>query len=199
MSRNRDISFGATAILLHWAIAALFVGQLVLGFSMTRVKDMALQFELIQWHKSLGLTILALAVLRLVWRASSARPRPSPTLSRPERVAATVVQALLLAATLLVPLAGWALVSASTLGIPTLLFGQVLVPHLPIIPSGHAEAFWSRAHGFLAYGTAALALAHAAAALRHHFLLRDDVLLRMLPLPALKPRRGSANMENGND
>ncbi|MBS3649098.1 cytochrome b [Pseudaminobacter sp. 19-2017] len=187
MSRNRDVSFGLTAILLHWTIAALFLGELVLGFWMTRVKDMALQFELIQWHKSFGLLVLVLAVLRILWRIVAGRPPALPTLSRLERASAATVQALLLAATILVPLAGWALVSASTLRIPTLLFGQVLIPHLPLIPSGHAEAFWSRGHALLAYGSAVLVLAHTAAALGHHFLLRDDVLRRILPLPTRDP------------
>lgn len=194
MLRNRHNAYGLVAIVLHWTIALLFVGQLVLGFSMARVKSMALQFELIQWHKSFGFVILGLALLRLFWHFGSARPADVLTMTRPERIAATTVQILLLAATILVPLAGSALVSTSTLGIPTLAFNRVLIPHLPLTASAHAEAFWRQTHALLAYGTAVLAAGHAAAALRHHFLLRDTVLARMLPIAAA--RRKSENHEN---
>ncbi len=182
MLRNRENAYGAVAIAFHWTIALLFVGQLALGYTMTRVKSMALQFELIQWHKSFGFLILALAALRLLWRLGSRQPRAVPNLSGIEHVAATTVQTLLLAATIAVPLAGWALASTSTLGIPSLAFNVLLIPHLPLVPSEQAETFWRQTHTLLAYGTALLAAGHAAAALRHHFLLRDDVLARMLPV-----------------
>jgi cytochrome b561 len=98
------------------------------------------------------------------------------------------VQGLLLAATVAVPLAGWALASASTLGIPTFAFNLVLIPHLPLVPSEQAETFWHQLHGLLAYAAVLLAAGHAAAALRHHVLLRDDVLARMLPVLPPRPR-----------
>jgi cytochrome b561 len=182
MLRNRQNTYGLVAILLHWTIALLFAGQFLLGLSMTRVKSMALQFELIQWHKSFGFVVLALAVMRLAWRLAVGGPEPSRFLSLPEKWAAEVVQGLLLAATIIVPLAGWALASTSTLGIPTLAFNLVLIPHLPLVPSEQAEMFWERTHGLLAYAAVLLAAGHAAAAVRHHFLLRDDVLARMLPV-----------------
>ena len=96
------------------------------------------------------------------------------------------------------PLAGWALVSTSTLGIPTLAFNRLLIPHLPLGTSEQAEAFWRQTHELLAYGTALLAAGHAAAALRHHFLLRDEVLLRMLPIGRIPDRRDK-NLEYHND
>lgn len=189
MLRNRENAYGGVAIVFHWTIALLFVGQLALGYTMTRVRSMALQFELIQWHKSFGFLILGLALLRLLWRLAARQPRVAPNLSGIERVAATSVQALLLAATIVVPLAGWALASTSTLGIPSLAFNLLLIPHLPLVPSEQAETFWRQAHTVLAYGTAVLAAGHAAAALRHHFFLRDDVLTRMLPVPGRQPPR----------
>jgi cytochrome b561 len=192
MSRGTARPYGPVAIGLHWAIAALFFGQVLLGFSMERVKSMALQFELIQWHKSLGFLILALAAIRLLWRAASGPVPAARSLSPIERRAAAVVQGALLALTVAVPLAGWALASASTLQIPSFAFNLVLVPHLPIEPSEPAETFWRQAHGLLAYTALVLAAGHAAAALRHHFLLRDAVLARMAPgrrMPARAARR----------
>jgi cytochrome b561 len=177
MSRGYDpVSIG-----LHWVFAALFFGQIALGFTMERVKSMVLQFELIQWHKSFGFLILGLAVLRLAWRVARGRLPVPEGLSAGDRRAATLVQYTLLALTIAVPLAGWALASSSTLQIPSFVFNLFVMPHLPLDPSAQAEAFWRQAHGWLAYATLALALGHAAAALRHHFLLHDAVLIRMLP------------------
>ena len=196
MPRNRRNIYGLVAIFLHWTIALLFVGQFLLGLSMTRVKGMALQFELIQLHKSFGFVVLALALIRLAWRMAVGGPEPSRSLSLSEKWAATVVQGLLLAATIIVPLAGWALASTSTLGMPTLAFNLVLIPHLPLVPSEQAETFWHRLHGLLAYAAVLLAAGHAAAALRHHFLLRDDVLARMLPV--LPPRSRVVRRNDGD-
>lgn len=194
MSLETARPYDAAAIGLHWLIAALFFGQLLLGFSMERVKGMALQFELIQWHKSFGFLILGLAVFRLFWRAATGRVPAAPGLSPIERWAAGFVQGALLALTVAVPLAGWALASTSTLRIPSFAFNLVVVPHLPLRPSAPAEAFWRQAHGLLAYATLALALGHAGAALRHHFVLGDGVLARMLPG---LPGRGRANLIDG--
>lgn len=178
--KRASAAYGLAAIGLHWTIATLFLGQIGLGFSMTRVKSMALQFELIQWHKSLGFVILMLALLRLGWRLAAGAP-PAEGMTRLERAAASVVQGALLALTIAVPLAGWALASTSTLTIPSLVFNLLLVPHLPFEPSEQAEALWRQAHGLLAYTALVLAAGHVAAALRHHFLLRDAVLTRMVP------------------
>lgn len=173
--------YDALAMGLHWVIAALFLGQVWLGFAMERVKSMALQFELIQWHKSFGFLILALAVLRLLWRAVKGPAPAAPGLSPVERWAARFVQGALMALTVAAPLAGWALASTSTLRIPSFAFNLVVVPHLPLAPSEQAEAFWREVHGLLAYAALALALGHIAAALRHGLVLRDGVLARMLP------------------
>jgi cytochrome b561 len=194
MFRNSKTTYGLVSIILHWAIAVLFVAQLALGYSMARTKSMAMQFELIQWHRTLGFVILALAVLRLAWRLTNTRPRALPSMLAWELIAARAAHTLLLTATIAVPLAGWALVSTSTLAIPTLAFNRWLIPHLPMVASPAAEAFWRQTHELLAYAAAALVAAHAAAALRHHFILRDTVLQRML-----RVRENPNLVENQND
>ncbi len=186
---SRGTGYGPVSISFHWAIAMLFLGQILLGFGMEEVKSMAQQFDLIQWHKSIGFTILALATLRLGWRVVAGAPAADASLGRIERLAAAVVQGGLLALTLIVPLAGWALASTSTLGIPSFVFDLVLVPPLPLTPSTSAEAFWRQAHEYLAYTALLLVAGHAAAALRHHFLLRDGVLGRMIPGFVAQPIR----------
>jgi cytochrome b561 len=181
MLRDRQDTFGWGTIVLHWMIALLIVGLIVLGYVMTRPDiDPELQFSLYQWHKSFGMTALALAFIRLVWWLANIHPDPVASLSALERRASSVTHAFLLALTIAVPLAGWAIASTSTLNIPTLFFNRVLIPHLPMEKSEAAEIFWSDAHAWLAYGLAGLVVLHAGAALLHHFWQGDEVLRRML-------------------
>ena len=180
MMRNSTRGYGLVAITLHWAIAVLFVGQLVFGILMVRIQDQRLAFDLIQWHKSLGFLTLGLVLLRLSWRLANIVPALPPTLSKPEKMTAVVAHRLLYALMLLLPLTGWVMVSVSVLEIPTFAFYLFIIPHLPLAISETAEFFWIDAHAWLAYAAGVLVTAHAAAALRHHFLLRDDVLRRMI-------------------
>ncbi|WP_455271846.1 cytochrome b [Rhizobium herbae] len=181
MLRNKRDAFGWGTIALHWTIALLIIGLIVLGYVMTRKNiDPEVQFSLYQWHKSFGMTALALALIRLVWWLASIHPVPVPTLTPLERRGSSMAHGLLLVLTIAVPFAGWAVASTSTLGIPTLLFNRVLVPHLPMAKSEAAESFWTEAHALLAYCLAGLVVLHAAAALYHHFRRRDEVLTRML-------------------
>lgn len=184
MLRNGPESFGLVAILFHWVVALLFIGQMVLGVTSQWVQSMALQFVLIQWHKSFGFLLLGLSALRLVWAGTQMRPRALKTLGRAERVASRTVQSLLYLLMLALPMAGWALVSTSTLEVPSFAFNLVVIPDLPLVRSEGNENFWREVHSWLAYGTAVLAAGHMAAALRHHFWLGDEVLKRML-----RPRR----------
>jgi cytochrome b561 len=181
MWRNSRQTFGIVAIAFHWTIALLFFGQIALGFLTQETADRPrLQFDLYQWHKSFGFLILALALLRIGWAVSGVRPGPVAGTPPWEARAARAAHLLLLALTVLVPLTGWAIASASPLRIPSFVFDLVVVPDLPLARSDAAEAFWSRLHALLAYGAGALALAHAGAAIHHHIVRRDTTLARML-------------------
>lgn len=97
-----------------------------------------------------------------------------------ERRAAPAVHLLLYVAQVAVPLSGWALVSVSVLEIPSMPFNLFVMPHLPLGVSEQAENFWIVGHQWLAYAGMALVALHVLAALRHHFWLRDAVLVRMI-------------------
>lgn len=172
--------YDAIAIALHWAMAILILGLLVMGFVMTAQKPGSpLQFQLFQVHKSVGITVLALALLRLGWRLGH-RPPPLPaTMETWEKLAAHGGHAVLYLLMLGMPLAGWAVVSTSPLNIPTLLYGVIPLPHLPLPRATNDAA--KLLHDGGAWVMVATIAGHAAAALRHHHLLGDDVLTRMLP------------------
>lgn len=181
MLRNGPDTFGWVTILLHWTIAVLIAGLLVLGYAMTLPSiDPVLQFDLFQWHKSFGFTALGLCIIRVLWWLAGRHPAAVAGLSIRERQASFAVHSLLLCLTLAVPITGWALASVSTLDIPSFYFNLVVIPHLLLEKSAVAETLWTTAHALLAYGLAALVLLHAAAALHHHFIRHDAVLVRML-------------------
>lgn len=198
MMRNSRRGYGLVAIVLHWALAVLFIGELALGLVMVRLQSQRYAFDLIQWHKSFGFLVLGLVVLRLGWRLANIVPALPPTLSRAEKAAATTAHRLLYAMMLLLPLTGWILVSVSVLEIPTFAFYLIIIPHLPLGVSEAGELFWIDAHAWLAYGAGLLVAAHAAAALRHHFSLRDDVLLRMI-MPAKARDAAYPTCDDGED
>jgi cytochrome b561 len=178
--RNTSRSYGWIAILLHWLIALLFIGQFALGLAMERVSSQRMAFELIQWHKSFGFLLLGLVLIRIGWRLGNVRPALPDTVALFERRAAPLVHVLLYAAQLAIPLSGWALVSVSMLEVPSVPFDLFVVPNLPFAASDTVEAFWSVVHEYLAWAGMVLAALHVLAALRHHFLLHDGVLARMI-------------------
>jgi cytochrome b561 len=181
MLRNTANSYGLVSILFHWIIAALFLCQMPLGYLTQATRNQpALQFELYQWHKSVGFLILLLGGIRLVWALINPKPALTADLSDAERKAARIAHLSLHLLTVLVPLAGWAVVSTSPLQIPSYAFNLVVVPNLPLQISSYAEGVWSSIHGFLAYGAAFIAAVHILAALRHHFHFRDETLIRIL-------------------
>lgn len=198
MLRNSDHGFGAITIGLHWMIAALILGLMLMGFIMRRVEiDPVLQFSLYQWHKSFGFTVFGLAILRTGWWLVESSPRPLPSLSAIEHIAARLTHCMLIGFALLVPLAGWAVASASTLDIPSFYFNLVVIPHLPLPKSEASEAFWAFAHAVLAYIMLAFVAIHTAAALYHHIVRRDAVLRRMLRSRAVAG--GADVVAKGND
>jgi len=185
--------YSAVAILLHWASALGVLALIGMGLTMTHagLSPMRL-FPLYQWHKSVGITVLILTGLRLAWRVAH-RPPPHPaSMPARERRAAGAAHGLLYGLLVGLPLTGWAVVSLSPFNIPTVLYGLVPWPHLPLAPlladPAAAEGLVKALHAYGAWFLTALLALHVAAALRHHLILRDGVLWRMLPgRPAATP------------
>jgi cytochrome b561 len=179
-------SYNAVAKGLHWLIAAAIVGMLALGWIMTDLpKGDPLQFPLFQWHKSIGITILLLSLVRLGWRLVHPAPPLPKGMPHWESLAARATHILFYVAMIGMPFAGWVMVSTSSLNLPTMLYGLVEWPNLPILPTlenkkqiGH---LFSDLHSLGAYALAALLVLHIGAAWKHHLIDRDDVLLRMAP------------------
>ena len=170
--------YTGVAILLHWLIALLIFGMFPLGLYMHGLPLSVRKLELYSWHKWFGITVLLLVLLRIVWRLGH-RPPPLPdSVPRWQARAAEALHGLLYLLILCIPLSGWALSSAS--GIQVVWWGVLPLPNL--LAPDHALArdlaWW---HAWLNYTLAALVFAHVGAALKHQFIDRDGVLVRMLP------------------
>lgn len=174
--------YGTVAMSLHWLIAAAIIGMLIVGKYMHGLPDSnADKFTLYQLHKSFGITILALTVVRIAWRLM--HPAPPLPASMPvwERWAAHLSHFALYGFMLGLPLTGWLRVSADSLQIPTLWFGLFEVPHLPVGIDNDVAHVAHDTHELLGNALILLLIVHVAAALKHHFWDRDSVLKRMLP------------------
>ncbi len=170
----------------HWLTALAVIGLVAIGMVMTELPPgSSLQFRLFQWHKSVGITVLAVTLLRVAWRLAHRPPSLPAGMPGWEAMAARATHAVLYSLLLVLPLEGWAVVSASPLHIPTVLYGVLSWPDLPGLGalSGKPaiEAALKTLHDILGWSFAALLVLHVTAALRHHLILRDDVLRRMLP------------------
>lgn len=175
--------YSAVAIGLHWLIALMLIGLVVVGFVMGDLeRSNPLKFQLYQLHKSFGITVLALSLLRLVWRLTHRTPPLPPESKRWEKALAHLTHFGFYALMIGLPLVGWLGVSTAPLKIPTVIFGLFTLPHLPFLQgiAGISHDLFEL-HETLAYILIGLFLLHVGAALKHHFMLKNDIVLRMTP------------------
>jgi len=186
---NTQARYGAVAMTFHWLIAALIATNLLLGFYFANVMSSHDPgfFAIVQLHKSIGLTVLVLSVLRLGWRLVNPVPPLPADFGTGLRIAARGTHYLFYVLIIAVPLMGWSMVSSSPRGTPTLYFGLFSWPHIPFLAElprtmkrGYTETF-GELHALLAYSAAVLLVLHVSAALWHNFSRHDDILRRMVP------------------
>ncbi|MDE3016055.1 MAG: cytochrome b [Pseudomonadota bacterium] len=176
--RNTEETYGSVAKYFHWLIFLLVAGMIALGFIMTSLENSPLKFRLIGIHKSIGITILALVLIRLGWKMANVAPILPESLAALEKFAAHAGHAMLYILIIVMPLSGWALSSAA--GIPVSVFGWFTLPNLV----GHDKALahqLAELHSVLAWVIIAAVSLHVCAALLHHFYHKNNVLRRMLP------------------
>jgi len=176
--RGPRTRYSAVAQALHWATAVLVLAAFIYGpgGSEQRVYSAARDFDR-QLHETLGLTVLALVVLRLAWRTVDERPDP-PRVTRWLGIAAKVVRIALYVLLFSVPLT--AITGAWLEGHPVTPLGGMEIP--PMLALSHdTGATIASIHTWLGDTILWVAGLHALAALYHHFVLRDDVLASMLP------------------
>jgi cytochrome b561 len=176
--KNDSTRYGAVAQLFHWAIVALIIIQFFLANKAANLPIGPAKIATLATHKSFGMTIFGLAVLRLIWRWFN--PVPSlPAGPRWQQHAAHISHWLLYGLILVTPIVGW--LSSSARNFPVSWFGLITLPDF-VEPNKEVYDFLNSTHEALAFTLLCVALIHAAAALKHHFIDRDNVLRRMLPV-----------------
>lgn len=171
---NAPAHYDRVAKALHWLVVVLLAMQFAVGWTMPEIQADTRPERLIHVHMSLGIGILMIAIVRLLWRLPQAMPA-APQVAAWEQRAGRLVQALLYLLLFAMPLSGWANASARSW---TVTFFDML--SLPAISSGDMGHFLGVLHIWAAYGLLSLVGVHSGAALYHHFIVRDRVLLRMI-------------------
>ncbi len=176
MMRNDKHSWGAIARMLHWSMAVLILGQIALGFIAHEMPRSPLKLDLMVWHKSIGVCLLLMILFRFMWRLAN---QPPSALEQPrwEKIVSRLAHWSLYGLMCLVPLTGWLMNSAKN--IPLKIFWLFPLPSImgPDREIGNRLEEW---HELAAWTLLVLAALHAAVALWHHFVRKDDVLNRML-------------------
>ena len=174
--KNSLTHYGIIAILFHWIMAIIVIGLICLGLYMTTLPTSIAKLKLFRWHKEYGILILMLVSLRIFWRITSIIPSLT-ALSAFEKYAALIVHWAFYGLMIALPITGWLMTSSA--GLPVSFFGLFVLPDL-IFPDQDNQHLFATIHEWLAYTLIFLICLHILAALKHHFVNKDDILRRML-------------------
>src|SRR3990167_216533 len=172
---NTENRYGIVTIFLHWLMSILIIWLLVLGLYMLTLPISHEKLKLYGWHKEYCLLVLALVIFRLIWRLTNITPRLSLPLL--EKLAARSVHWAFYIFMFAMPITGWLITSAA--GLPASFFGLFVLPNL-IAPNEELRILFQDIHQWLGYALIATIVLHTSAALKHHFINKDDILWRML-------------------
>lgn len=170
--------YDGTQITLHWLIAIMIICTWVVGKIMMDLPLSPTKFKIISYHKWSGMTIFTLAAIRLIYRLVKGAPDLPASTPAWQRIAANGTHHLLYLLMLAIPLSGWLMSSAK--GFPVTYLGVLPIPDLVSKDASLGEVL-EGVHEWLNNGLLLLLLAHAGAALKHHYIDRDNILARMVP------------------
>ncbi len=173
-----NTNYTSTAKGLHWLMALMIFGLLAMGFYMSDLPFSPEKLQFYSWHKWAGVTVFMLVWLRLVWRFTHRPPAYPLSMSPLQQVLAHGGHLLLYGLMIIIPLSGWLMSSAK--GVQTVWFGVLPLPDLLAKDKALGKQL-EELHSALNIGLLVLLAGHAAAALFHHWVHKDDVLRRMLP------------------
>jgi len=176
---NTGPRYTRTAIFMHWLVALGLIGTFSLGLYMEGLPLSPNKLKLYSWHKWAGVTLLALAVVRLAWRMSHPAPALPSTMGGAARLAAHAGHWVLYALMLAIPVSGWLMSSAQ--GFSVVWFGVLPLPDL-VAKNAQLGEVLRDVHVILNYTLLVTVVGHVGAALHHHFIKKDTVMARMLPL-----------------
>lgn len=178
---RQNARYTNVAVFLHWVIAIAVFAMLGSGLSLDLIPmDRMFEFRLIQWHKSLGVLVLAAVAARLAWRIFHTPPPLPAHIRKIEAFAAKTGHWALYALLVVMPLSGWIMVSSSVFGLPTIVFGWFEWPHIPGIAGKEDLSNTALTiHETAAWILLALVAGHIAAVVKHAMIDHENLLPRM--------------------
>ena len=176
--RNTSQNYGSLAKFFHWTVSFIVLALLCIGPFMADIGSKDLQRQVMGLHKSFGLTVLTLMTLRILWRWTNTHVQPLTT-KRWERTAERAAHACFYLLLLAQPLSGFLM--SSYAGYPTRFFNLFTLPTFGIEKNKPIGELFNQGHTYIACIIAALVLLHVLAALKHHYVNKDNVLRRMMP------------------
>ncbi len=174
--KNDDKDFGLIARGFHWTSALIVLALLSLGFYMAGLEYSPFKLQLYFWHKSFGILVLMLVVLRFGWRIYSEAPEPLNSHEKWEKVLSNIVHVLLYLGLILMPLSGWLMSSAGDF--PASFFGLFDMPDV-VSKDEALFTFLRKVHTLAAYALIVAVGLHALGAIKHHLIDKDETLTRM--------------------
>ncbi|MDA9877526.1 cytochrome b [bacterium] len=172
---NTSQQWGWLSKILHWLTAVLIFVQIPLGFYAESLKLSPLKMDIFVWHKSLGMLVFLLLILRLLWRIKGTIPKTVGA-SLIQQHLAQAAHYLLYGLMVLLPISGW--ITSSAANIPIKLFWLIPLPAL-VGPDDALKSLAAEVHEISVFVLLAVLILHIGAALHHHLLLRDNTLKRM--------------------
>ena len=176
--QSAPLHYTGTAKVLHWLVALIIIGLFVLGQYMSDLSMSPRKLQLYSWHKWFGVTVFLLVLVRLGWRLTHQPPRLPAQMPKLQQLASHVGHMALYGLMLAIPISGWLMSSAK--GYQTVWFGVLPIPDL-LGKDKLLGDLLAELHGALNGVLMFIVVIHVIAALKHHFIDRDDVLKRMLP------------------
>lgn len=176
-----DTRYTRTAVALHWLMALLLIGLFGVGIYMSDLPLSPQKLKIYSWHKWAGITAFLLVAIRLAWRAGHRPPALPAGMPAWQKTASHALHHLMYLLMVAIPVSGWLMSSAK--GFQTVYFGILPLPDL-LSKNKELGDLLETVHSSLNFTMAALVVAHIGAAVKHHLLDRDEVLMRMLPFLA---------------
>jgi cytochrome b561 len=172
-----------TAVTLHWLIALLIFVAFPLGLYMHDLPLSPHKLRMFSYHKWKGMMVFLFAVIRVYWRATHVPPALPASMANWEKIAAEATHFALYILIFVVPISGWLMSSAK--GFQTVMFGVLPLPDL-VGKNKELGTLLEEVHANYNYLMLGLVVAHIAASFKHHFIERDDILVRMVPFLSKK-------------
>jgi len=178
MIKNTSQQWGLVSLALHWGIALLLLLVIALGLVGQELPLSGDKIKIFVYHKSVGILLLALVLLRIYWKLSQAQPQKAAGITAQQHKMAGIGHRVLYGLMLALPVSGWLLNSAA--GFPFKWMDLFVFPNIPGVGESLKDVF-VQVHLYLFYGLITVLAGHIGIALLHHFKLKDEVLTRMLP------------------